>query len=62
MAIKDTTGSYPGHDEGSNGPAPNAPSSVFQGGSTFAPLQAGVSGGVSDKNSLGTTGKPEGGE
>ena len=56
------TGSYPGHDEGSNGPDPNAPSTVFQGGSTFAPLAGGADGGTSVKNDLGKTGKAEGGE
>ncbi len=56
------TGGFKGHDEGSNGPAPNAPATVLQGGSTFAPLQGGVSGGTTNKNNLGTTGKPEGGE
>lgn len=61
MAMNNT-GSYPGHDEGSNGPAPNAPATVFEGGSTFAPLQGGVTGGTTNKNNLGTTGKPEGGE
>jgi len=54
--------SFPGHDEGSNGPAPNAPATVFQGGSTFAPLQSGVTGGTTSKNNLGTTGKAEGSE
>lgn len=62
MAIKDVSGTFPGHDEGSNGPAPNAPATVFQGGSTFAPLQSGVSGGTTQKNSLGTTGKVDGQE
>lgn len=58
-----SNGGFPGHDEGSNAPAPNAPSTVFTGsGSTFAPLQGGVTGGTTSKNSLGTTGKPEGGE
>lgn len=62
MAITSNSGAYPGHDEGSNGPAPNAPATVLTGGSTFAPLQGGVTGGTTSKNNLGTTGKPEGGE
>lgn len=56
------TGGFAGHDEGSNGPAPNAPATVLQGGSTFAPLQGGAVGGTNVRNNLGTTGKPEGGE
>lgn len=61
MALKDTTsGGYPGHDEGSNGsPVAN----VFIGsGGTFAPMDSGVSGGTTNKNSLGSSGKAEGQE
>lgn len=55
------SGAFPGHDEGSNRP-PNAPDSVLTGGSTFAPLSSSVDSTINQKGSLGTTGKPEGGE
>ena len=62
MAAKDSTAGapYTGHDEGSNGsPVAN----VFVGsGGTFAPMDQGVSGGTTNKNSLGSTGKAEGQE
>ena len=56
MADKDM--GFAGHDEGSNGsPVANC----FTGsGGTFAPLDQGVSGGTTEKNPLGTTGKAEG--
>lgn len=56
------TGGFPGHDEGTNRP-PNVPAGVYQSSpGTFAPLSSGVDGGTTQKNNLGTTGKPEGGE
>lgn len=60
--MAEKSGGFKGHDEGSNGPAPNAPSTVFQGGSTFAPLSGEVSGGTTQKNDLGKSGKAEGSE
>lgn len=53
---------FPGHDEGTNRP-PNVPSTVFTGsGATFAPLSGSVDNTINSKGSLGSTGKPEGGE
>ena len=52
---------FPGHDEGTNRP-PNAGEGMLQGGSTFAPLSSSADAGTTVKNSLGTSGKPEGGE
>lgn len=54
-------GAFPGHDEGTNRP-PNAPASVFTGGSTFAPLASAPGDTINQKGSLGSTGKAEGGE
>lgn len=59
--MKDTMSSaFPGHDEGSNG-SPVKDCFVGSGG-TFAPMDQGVSGGTTSKNSLGSTGKADGQE
>lgn len=61
--MMDTTGGYPGHDEGSNGGPPNVPSTVYAGSpGTFAPLSGSVDSTINQKGSLGSSGKPEGGE
>lgn len=58
MALAKDTGGFPGHDEGSNG-SPVKDVFISSGG-TYAPMDQGVAGGTTNKNSLGSTGKAEG--
>jgi hypothetical protein len=58
MAITPNSAPYDGHDEGSNG---SPVKDVFTGsGATFAPMDQGVSGGTTQKNPLGSSGKADG--